>query len=69
MKNPKAFIQDTVSGIKDTVSEYKGTAREAHENLEYSKLVDKYGEKGAKTIIKPHLEAKGLTMRKFENYR
>lgn len=51
---------------KDAVA---GTAREASENFKYGRLEKKYGKEGAEAIIKPHLEARGISVDEFHTYR
>lgn len=46
-----------------------GTAREASENFKYGRLERKYGKEGAEAIIKPHLEARGISVEEFRTYR
>ena len=46
-----------------------GTAREAKENFDYSKMEEKYGEETAKGILKPYLKEIGITSEDFTIYR
>lgn len=46
-----------------------GTAREAYENSQYDKLVDKYGKLAAEKIIEPQLIERNLTLDEFQVYR
>lgn len=46
-----------------------GTAREASENWKFGRLENKYGKDGAEAIIKPHLEARGISVEEFRIYR
>ena len=46
-----------------------GTAREAKENFDYSKMEEKYGKETAKGILKPYLEEIGITVKDFMTYR
>ncbi len=46
-----------------------GTARECLENYEYNKLVDRYDEHTAQTLIKEQLTKAGITLSDFETYR
>ena len=46
-----------------------GTAREASENYKFGRLEEKYGKEGAEAIIKPQLEARGISVEEFRTYR
>lgn len=54
---------------KEVTDAVAGTAREASENYKYSRLEVKYGKEGAEAIIKPHLEARDISVDDFRTYR
>lgn len=62
-------MKELIKNAKDYVSEVAGTAGEAHQMRHFNKLKDKYGEKTALDILKPHLQDVGLTVNEFEAYR